>query len=313
MWVIHAMGGDRAHGSRGCQSRRVCRGSAPPSWVSSSCSSAHAEAAQCVCVWGTGQGAASQEPLNPSCVLTGGWDTLLHNGPLCRCATSVSSCALSRYHQYKFIVDGKWRHDETAPFMPDPLGNVNNWLFVRRLDPGLRCGQSAGTLHPSSLADAPHARHTKALHSRTHTAMQAHTPRTAHTCMRFLTSSGPFDQQLHQEQQQQQQALAAQQHQQQHQQLLSQAQLEAAAAAAAATSAGGHQASALTAALDLSPPSDVDMASAEAAVVPPIVIHNPKEPVSAAGAVSCCSFSFTHESVSNGPLPPITAHHHSQP
>lgn len=40
-----------------------------------------------------------------------------------------------RYHQYKFIVDGKWRHDETAPFMPDPLGNVNNWLFVRRIDP----------------------------------------------------------------------------------------------------------------------------------------------------------------------------------
>lgn len=39
-----------------------------------------------------------------------------------------------RYHQYKFIVDGKWRHDETAPFMPDPLGNVNNWLFVRRID-----------------------------------------------------------------------------------------------------------------------------------------------------------------------------------
>ncbi len=40
-----------------------------------------------------------------------------------------------RYHQYKFIVDGKWRHDETAPFMPDPLGNVNNWLFVRRIEP----------------------------------------------------------------------------------------------------------------------------------------------------------------------------------
>lgn len=41
----------------------------------------------------------------------------------------------NRYHQYKFIVDGKWRHDETAPFMPDPLGNVNNWLFVRRIEP----------------------------------------------------------------------------------------------------------------------------------------------------------------------------------
>lgn len=37
-----------------------------------------------------------------------------------------------RYHQYKFIVDGTWRHDESQPYMPDPLGNVNNWLFVRR-------------------------------------------------------------------------------------------------------------------------------------------------------------------------------------
>mmetsp|Transcript_1261 Transcript_1261/g.3771 ORF Transcript_1261/g.3771 Transcript_1261/m.3771 type:complete len:585 (+) Transcript_1261:304-2058(+) len=38
------------------------------------------------------------------------------------------------YHQYKFIVDGDWRHDESQPYMPDPLGNVNNWLFVRRQD-----------------------------------------------------------------------------------------------------------------------------------------------------------------------------------
>lgn len=42
---------------------------------------------------------------------------------------------MCRYHQYKFIVDGKWMHDETAPYMPDPLGNVNNWLFVRKIDP----------------------------------------------------------------------------------------------------------------------------------------------------------------------------------
>ena len=48
---------------------------------------------------------------------------------------SFGACLCCRYHQYKFIVDGKWRHDETAPFMPDPLGNVNNWLFVRRIDP----------------------------------------------------------------------------------------------------------------------------------------------------------------------------------
>lgn len=33
-------------------------------------------------------------------------------------------------HQYKFIVDGEWRHDESQPYMPDPLGNVNNWIFV---------------------------------------------------------------------------------------------------------------------------------------------------------------------------------------
>ena len=43
-------------------------------------------------------------------------------------------CGACRYHQYKFIVDGEWRHDETQPFMPDPLGNVNNWLFVRKPD-----------------------------------------------------------------------------------------------------------------------------------------------------------------------------------
>eukprot|EP00210_Caulerpa_lentillifera_P000334 g327.t1 len=39
------------------------------------------------------------------------------------------------YHQYKFIVDGVWRHDENVPFMPDPLGNVNNWVFVRKPEP----------------------------------------------------------------------------------------------------------------------------------------------------------------------------------
>jgi hypothetical protein len=29
-----------------------------------------------------------------------------------------------------FAVDGEWRHDESQPYMPDPLGNVNNWIFV---------------------------------------------------------------------------------------------------------------------------------------------------------------------------------------
>jgi hypothetical protein len=51
--------------------------------------------------------------------------------------------ACCSYHQYKFIVDGEWRHDESQPFMPDPLGNVNNWLFVRKPE-----GQAAAHGHP---------------------------------------------------------------------------------------------------------------------------------------------------------------------
>ena len=35
------------------------------------------------------------------------------------------------YHQYKFIVDGEWRHDENQAFIQDPLGNVNNWCEHR--------------------------------------------------------------------------------------------------------------------------------------------------------------------------------------
>ena len=31
------------------------------------------------------------------------------------------------YHQFKFIVDGKWRHDDAMPVVQDPLGNLNNW------------------------------------------------------------------------------------------------------------------------------------------------------------------------------------------
>ena len=35
------------------------------------------------------------------------------------------------YHQYKFIVDGQWRHDENQAFIQDRLGNANNWLHVK--------------------------------------------------------------------------------------------------------------------------------------------------------------------------------------
>eukprot|EP00897_Mesotaenium_endlicherianum_P000804 jgi/Mesen1/10724/ME000090S10182 len=53
-------------------------------------------------------------------------------------APSVFSTVLNLppgYHQYKFIVDGEWRHDERQSQMPDPLGNVNNWLLVRDHEP----------------------------------------------------------------------------------------------------------------------------------------------------------------------------------
>jgi hypothetical protein len=42
-------------------------------------------------------------------------------------------CSLSPgYHQYKFIVDGEWRHDEQQAHMVDTNGNVNNWLLVTK-------------------------------------------------------------------------------------------------------------------------------------------------------------------------------------
>ena len=72
-----------------------------------------------------------------------------------RPSSSTSTLPPSSYHQYKFIVDGAWRHDETAPFMPDPLGNVNNWLFVRRADGGAGGGGApAGAQLPLGVAPA---------------------------------------------------------------------------------------------------------------------------------------------------------------
>jgi 5'-AMP-activated protein kinase, regulatory gamma subunit len=55
----------------------------------------------------------------------------------------------SGYHQYKFIVDGEWRHDENLAFIQDPLGNVNNWLFVKK--PG---GVVAGAAQAAVVSQA---------------------------------------------------------------------------------------------------------------------------------------------------------------
>ena len=34
------------------------------------------------------------------------------------------------YHQFKYIVDNEWRHDPSRPHLPDPGGNLNNWVFL---------------------------------------------------------------------------------------------------------------------------------------------------------------------------------------
>jgi len=59
------------------------------------------------------------------------------------------------YHQYKFIVDGEWRHDETQPFMPDPLGNVNNWLFVRKPEGSAGATAAAGSATVGPARNVP--------------------------------------------------------------------------------------------------------------------------------------------------------------
>jgi hypothetical protein len=33
--------------------------------------------------------------------------------------------------QYKFIVDGQWRHDPNLPSMYDDMGNINNVMEVQ--------------------------------------------------------------------------------------------------------------------------------------------------------------------------------------
>ena len=45
-------------------------------------------------------------------------------------------------HQYKFIIDGQWRHDHTAPTVLDNLGNVNNCTHVQL--PAAEAATSAG-------------------------------------------------------------------------------------------------------------------------------------------------------------------------
>eukprot|EP01018_Ginkgo_biloba_P033493 Gb_06739 [translate_table: standard] len=64
------------------------------------------------------------------------WVDTLPMSPVEGCSSVFQAiCSLTPgCHQYKFIVDGDWRHDDQQPFMTDTLGNVNNVLFVREPD-----------------------------------------------------------------------------------------------------------------------------------------------------------------------------------
>ena len=53
-------------------------------------------------------------------------------------------------HQYKFIIDGQWRHDHTAPTVLDNLGNVNNCITVQAAPPSAAGSSAAAAATPSA-------------------------------------------------------------------------------------------------------------------------------------------------------------------
>lgn len=44
------------------------------------------------------------------------------------------------YYQFKFVVDGKWSHDDQQLFVTDPAGNCSNYILVREVEGGSGSG-----------------------------------------------------------------------------------------------------------------------------------------------------------------------------
>ncbi|KAF8394534.1 hypothetical protein HHK36_020745 [Tetracentron sinense] len=65
------------------------------------------------------------------------WSEHLPMSPVEGCPTVFQAiCSLTPgYHQYKFFVDGEWRHDEHQPFVSGNYGVVNTVLLTREPDP----------------------------------------------------------------------------------------------------------------------------------------------------------------------------------
>ncbi|XP_078444937.1 sucrose nonfermenting 4-like protein isoform X2 [Wolffia australiana] len=65
------------------------------------------------------------------------WSEHLPMSPMEGCPTVFQTiCSLTPgFHQYKFFVDGEWRHDERQPFITGNYGIVNTVLLTRDPDP----------------------------------------------------------------------------------------------------------------------------------------------------------------------------------
>ncbi|XP_043709811.1 sucrose nonfermenting 4-like protein isoform X2 [Telopea speciosissima] len=65
------------------------------------------------------------------------WSEHVPMSPMEGCPTVFQAiCSLTPgYHQYKFFVDGEWRHDENQPFVTGNYGTVNTVLLTREPDP----------------------------------------------------------------------------------------------------------------------------------------------------------------------------------
>ncbi|MED6106462.1 AMP-activated serine/threonine-protein kinase regulatory subunit [Stylosanthes scabra] len=78
------------------------------------------------------------------------WSELLHMSPVEGCPTvfQVIHSLAPGYHQYKFYVDGEWRHDEHQPYISGEFGIVNTVLlatdpnFVPVLNPEIASGSN---------------------------------------------------------------------------------------------------------------------------------------------------------------------------
>ncbi|KAF3795759.1 Sucrose nonfermenting 4-like protein [Nymphaea thermarum] len=66
------------------------------------------------------------------------WSERIPMSPMEGCPTvfQVICRVIPGYHQYKFIVDGEWRHDEHQPYVSGDYGIVNTIMIAREPDPG---------------------------------------------------------------------------------------------------------------------------------------------------------------------------------